>query len=310
MLPENLTVLLIMLIYGVVSGGSAIILKIGIFKAGGIQIDNFFWDVLPAAWKLIKNRIWFIGGMAAILGFLIYTVALNLYDVSLVKPLVNTNLLFTFIFAYIFFQEKLVKKEWFGIAILILGLFIIAFSPNSESSGLSMNIPLLAIFFPIIVIMLIVMIFLMFVVKYGYAEFTFPLFAGSFFGMGTFFTKSLLISLNNLNLGNNYVLLFLYSLFMLLLTYTFAIIAQQLAFERGRLSIVSPITNSLSVTFSFIGAYFVFFEELIVPIGGVLVLSSFFKVIGLIAIIIALFILRREIDPTNFLDQKVLLEKH
>ena len=172
-----------------------------------------------------------------------------------------------------------------------------------------MNVPLLVIFFPIVLIMLVAMVFIMFIVKYGYAEFTFPLFAGSFYGMGTFFTKSLLISLNNLNLGNNFVLLFLYSLFMLLLTYAFAIIAQQLAFERGRLSIVSPITNSLSVTFSFIGAYFVFFEELVVPVEGILVLSSYFKVIGLVAIIFALFILRREIDPTNFLDQKVLLEK-
>jgi protein-S-isoprenylcysteine O-methyltransferase Ste14 len=84
---------------------------------------------------------------------------------------------------------------------------------------------------------------------------------------------------------------------MFLVTYAFAIIAQQFAFERGRLSIVSPIANSLSVSFSFIGAYFVFYEDLIVPIDGVFVFQSFFKVIGVICILIALLILRREITP-------------
>jgi len=302
----NVVVLAIMLLYGIISGGSAIILKIGIFKAGGIQIDNFFRDVLPAAWRLIKNRVWLCGGIAAIIGFLVYTVALNVYDVSVVKPLVNTNLLFTFIFAYLIFKEKLSYKEWFGIIILISGLLFIAFAPTSEfESNLMMNSTLLFSFFPVVIIMLILMILVMFVAKYGYAELVFPLFAGSFYGMGTFFTKSLLISLRSLNTGDTIqVLMFFYSIFMLLLTYAFAIIAQQLAFERGRLSIVSPITNSLSVTVSFIGAYFVFYEELIVPIGGELSIFSFFKIIGVVCILIALFILRREIDPNNFLDQR------
>jgi len=300
----NFTVLIIMLIYGLISGASAIILKIGIFKAGGIHINNFFKDVLPTAWRLIKNPTWFTGGMAAIAGFLVYTVALNIYDVSVVKPLVNTNLLFTFVLAYLVFKEKLTLKEWFGIVILISGLLFMAFAPTSELES-GMNSPLLFAFFPVVIIMLILMIFVMFVARYGYAELIFPLFAGSFFGMGTFFTKSLLVSLRGLSTADPLQgFMFFYSLFMLLLTYAFAIISQQLAFERGRLSIVSPITNSLSVTVSFIGAYFVFYEELIVPVHGELTILSFFKIIGVICILIALFILRREIDPNNFLDQR------
>ena len=92
-----------MLIYGVTSGGSAIILKKGIFRAGGIKLD-FFKDVLPTAWNLLTTPMWFLGGIAALTGFLIYTIALNTYDVSIVKPLINTNLLFTFVFAAIYFK--------------------------------------------------------------------------------------------------------------------------------------------------------------------------------------------------------------
>ncbi len=305
---DSILVLLIMFIYGLISGGSAILLKKGIFKAGGIKIQNFFKDILPETWRLIKTPIWMWGGIAAISGFLVYTIALNIYDISIVKPLVNTNLLFTFIFAYFIFNEKLKITEWLGVAILIIGLFLIAFSPNVIAIDPStvdlnqlVNIPLLFAIFPLTVILVVIMAFLMFIahVGEGYEEYVFPLFSGTFYGFGTFFTKSLLIGLSHLGEDNIFpVLIFFYSLFMFLLTYGFAIIAQQLAFEKGRLSIVSPIANSLSVTVAFIGAFFLFFEELIVPVGEDLVLSSYFKILGLICIIIALFILRREVTPS------------
>lgn len=297
LLTSNIIVLFIMIIYGVMSGGSAIILKIGIFRAGGIKIDDFIRDIGPAAWRLITTPVWMLGGIAAIIGFLIYTVALNTYNVSVVKPLVNTNLVFTFVFAYIIFKEKLTRTEWCGVVILIAGLFFVAFSPNIESTD-TMNSPFLLGIFPITIILMLMMVFIMFISKRGHAEFVFPIFAGSFYGLGTLFTKSLLITLNQMNIGDSITFgLFLYSGFMLVLTYFFAIIAQMLAFERGRLSVVSPITNALSVIISFIGASFVFFEDLIPLIGEQLLFQSFFKILGLICILAALIILRREFNP-------------
>lgn len=292
-----------MLLYGGVSGASAIILKIGIFHAGGISINNFIRDIIPAAWRLITTPVWLMGGIVAITGFIIYTVALNVYDVSVVKPLVNTNLLFTFLFAYIIFKERLTRIEWGGIGILIIGILLFSLSPGVESTE-DMNIPLLLGLFPLTLVFMVIMVFIMFILKIGQAEFVFPLFAGTFYGLGTFFTKSLLIGLRQLNSGDNLVVgVFFYSVFMLLLTYGFAIIAQQLAFEQGRLSIVSPITNALSVLVSFFGAFFIFYEDLINPIGGELMLQSFYKIFGLICILIALFILRREIT-SPFLTQQ------
>ncbi|UCG00862.1 MAG: EamA family transporter [Candidatus Heimdallarchaeota archaeon] len=297
LLTSNIVILFIMIIYGVMSGGSAIILKIGIFRAGGIEINNFIRDIGPAAWRLITTPVWMLGGIAAIIGFVIYTIALNTYDVSVVKPLVNTNLLFTFGLAYLVFNEKLTRIEWFGIGILTAGLLFVAFSPNIVSEDI-MNIPLLLGILPLTIVLMVTMVFIMFVSKRGHAEFVFPIFAGTFYGLGTLFTKSLLIALNQMNTGDSIILgLFLYSVCMLILTYFFAIIAQMLAFERGRLSIVSPITNALSVIISFIGAYFVFYENLIPLIGDQFLFQSLFKIIGLLGILAALIILRREITP-------------
>jgi uncharacterized membrane protein len=295
---DNVTVLIIMVIYGIVSGSSAIILKIGISRAGGININNFLQDFGPAFHRLVTTPVWIVGGIAAISGFIIYTVALNVYDVSVVKPLVNTNLLFTFLLAYLVFKEHLSRIEWFGIIILVTGLILAAFSPSVQSTE-KMNIPLLLAFLPLTIVMMVLMVSIMFVSdKKGHPELIFPIFSGSFYGLGTFFTKSSLIGLKQLNSGDPVLIsMCFYSVIMFLVTYAFAIIAQQFAFERGRLSIVSPIANSLSVSFSFIGAYFVFYEDLIVPIDGVFVFQSFFKVIGVICILIALLILRREITP-------------
>ena len=296
---SNIQILIIMVIYGVVSGGSAIILKVGIFRAGGIRIDNFFRDILPTIWKLLNTPIWFLGGITAVIGFLIYTIALNSYDVSIVKPLVNTNLLFTFIFAAIFFKETLSKIEWLGIGFLITGLLLFAFSPNVESTN-EINIPLLLVFLPLTICLIGIMVVILFVLKRrDAAEFILPIFAGFFFGLGTFFTKSLLISLNH-GIQTEFPQFFLisYSFSMFILTYTFAIIAQQLAFEQGRLSVVSPITNAVSVIIAFLGAYFVFYEDLFVKIPGITFsMESYFKILGIVFILIALFILRREVDP-------------
>ena len=286
-----------MIIYGIVSAGSAIAQKKGIFLAGGIKLDKFLKDVLPMAWKLLTTPMWLVGGISALVGFLIYTFALNLYEVSIVKPMVNTNLLFTFIFAAIAFKERLSKKEWTGVSILVLGLILFAFSPSIQTTT-EMNTPLLLLFFPISLGLIILMILMIFVLKrYGSPEIIFPIFAGSFFGMGTFFTKSLLIGLNGMEFsGFTKAGLIFYSFWMLIITYGFATIAQQLAFEQGRLSVVSPITNALSITIAFLGASLVFYEELIVEISGNLVLESYFKVFGLVLILLALVILRRELD--------------
>ncbi len=295
---SNVGVLMFMLLYGAISGGSAIIMKVGIFRSGGIKLENFFRDVLPAAWNLLTSPMWFIGGIAALTGFIIYTVALNIYDVSIVKPLVNTNLLFTFIFAALIFKERLTTIEWIGVGTLILGILLIVLTPNIESNN-ELNEPLLLLFLPVTLGLIVVMIVTLFVVKGGGpAEFILPIFAGSFFGVGTFFTKSLLIALNGeLQTVIPRTGLIVYSFCMLITTYGFATIAQQLAFERGRLSIVSPITNALSVTIAFIGSYFLFYEDLIFEVAGEYTFHSLYKIFGLISILIALFILRREIDP-------------
>ena len=79
-------------------------------------------------------------------------------------------------------------------------------------------------------------------------------------------------------------------------SYVVAIISQQFAFNSGRLSIVGPISNAISVVIPVIGAFVIFNEQLILEVNGQINLFfSFGKFYGLAFILLGVFLLRRAI---------------
>ena len=48
--------------------------------------------------RLLKDPIWWLGQAGLTIDFIIYQFAIDSYDISIVKPLVNLNLLFVITF--------------------------------------------------------------------------------------------------------------------------------------------------------------------------------------------------------------------
>jgi uncharacterized membrane protein len=115
-------------------------------------------------------------------------------------------------------------------------------------------------------------------------EFFYSISAGIFYGLGAIFSKAILIFLSPITNIN----LLVFTLIVFLLSYIVAIVSQQFAFNNGRLSIVSPITNSISVLIPVIGAIIVFNEYFF-----------FEKLLGLICILLGIVLLRRTIKIKN-----------
>lgn len=293
---NNLSALVIMLFYGVLSGSSAILLKKGILNIGGTEVTNFWKEIIPTFISLIKEKIWLIGAIFSLTGFLIYFIALNFFELSIVKPLVNTNLLFTFLLSAFYLKERMQISEWVGLVILIVGLLLFGLSPVSTIEE-EPNLIFLLILLPISILFVLLMITFIFGSRRSETpEFVFPIFAGSFYGIGTIFTKGIVYSISTFNDNqSDGLLILIFCLVMYLANYFFAIVSQMLSFEHGRLSIVSPITNSLSIITSFIGASLIFNEQILVLIDGNITFISFFKIFGLILLLLSLFLLRREI---------------
>lgn len=271
-----------MTIYGILGGVSAVLSKKGILKIGGLKIEKSWKKFFQTFMKLVSTPVWFIGAILGILGFCVYLIALQNFELSIVKPLVNTNLVFTFILAYLFFKEQLKWSEWLGIVSIILGMIFLGIVTR-ESSGEIELIPLFSML-PLIVIGVVLLGILVITERIHNQEFIYSISAGVFYGMGAIFSKAILVLLT---LNTSLALLFSITI-MFSLTYIVAIVSQQFAFNNGRLSIVSPLTNSISVLIPVIGAIIIFNEQI-----------YFEKILGFLSILLGIILLRRTILSRN-----------
>ncbi|MHA1974261.1 MAG: EamA family transporter [Candidatus Hodarchaeales archaeon] len=283
-----IAVIALMTLYGLIGGSSAVLTKKGILKIGGLEVEHSWEKFLKTFIQLLSNPLWLGGAILGVIGFGVYLVTLQEFELSIVKPLVNTNLLFTFVFASLFLKEKLTLKEWFGVSCLVMGMIFIGFF-TSESTGTIEVLPLITLF-PLTLLGIIILGFFIFVGKVQNPEILYAISAGFFYGLGAIFTKAILISLTL-----DFPLL-LFSGVMFILTYVIAIVSQQFAFDNGRVSIASPITNAISIIIPVVGAFLIFNEQLIFLIDGQFnVLYSLGKIYGLISILLSIFLLRRAI---------------
>ncbi|MFW9904710.1 MAG: EamA family transporter [Candidatus Thorarchaeota archaeon] len=276
------SIVLLMTLYGILGGISAVFSKKGIIQIGGLRVERSWKTFFQTFYKLFLTPIWFLGAVLGITGFFVYLIALQNFELSVVKPLVNTNLAFTFLFAYIFFKEQLKWTEWVGIVGIILGMIFLGFITRG-STGLIELVPLIGLMFITIVGIIILGVFII-TEQVNNQEFFYSMSAGIFYGLGAIFSKAILIFLSPIT---NVNLLFL-TVIIFSLSYIVAIVSQQFAFNNGRLSIVSPITNSISV--------------LIPVIGAIIVFNEFFyfeKLLGLICILLGIVLLRRTIKIKN-----------
>lgn len=277
-----ITIIVLMTFYGLLGGLSAVLSKKGIIQIGGLRVDRSWKTFFQTFLKLLSTPVWLMGAILGILGFCVYLIALEHFELSIVKPLVNTNLAFTFILAYIIFRERLKLAEWMGILGIIIGMIFLGIVTR-ESTDIIELIPLICLL-PLTIVGIIFLGIFIITERVHNQEFFYSISAGVFYGLGAIFTKAILILLSP---NANFVLL-LFTAVMFSLTYIVAIVSQQFAFQNGRLSIVSPITNSISVLIPVIGAYFIFTEQINIE-----------KVLGLACILFSIILLRRTILIEN-----------
>lgn len=81
---------------------------------------------------LLKNPVWVIGVVLFFVSFLLHLVALSLGSVSVVQPLVVTELIFIPPFAAIISKARIAAKDWLAIVAVAaaLGIFLIVCKPS------------------------------------------------------------------------------------------------------------------------------------------------------------------------------------
>ncbi|MHA1474769.1 MAG: EamA family transporter [Promethearchaeota archaeon] len=268
----NWQLILIMVGYAIFNGIGSLFFKISLNKidSSKISFTKLSKENFKAFLGLIKNPIWILGFIFLLIDFIIYQFALKIYEVSVIKPLVNLNLFFVILFGLTIMKEKINLKEWIGTALIIIGAIIITI--NSESSDTNLNIINFWIFLSIMTILIVFNMIILTKFKNGNYEYFVSILSGIFYGMGSIFNKGLYSS--NLQRGYFTILVILF-----VISYFLAFIYGQAAYLKGRMSIVSVLVNILSILTPFIGGIIIFEESF-----------QLLKITGLVLIIVGILL--------------------
>src|SRR3989338_4973586 len=77
---------------------------------------------------MATNKKWIVSMVIGVVGILLYLVALNLADISVVQPLTALTLVIPVIAGVAFFKEKIGGMEWALLALVIIGVVLVSVS--------------------------------------------------------------------------------------------------------------------------------------------------------------------------------------
>jgi uncharacterized membrane protein len=108
-----------------------------------IQLGYFLWkiaaDELPrigtapagtVALSFVTNWKWMLGFFLTVVGWLFFVKATDLGEVSIVQPLMSVGDIFLVLLAITFLHERLGRVEWVGLAFTVVGAVLLAFEAS------------------------------------------------------------------------------------------------------------------------------------------------------------------------------------
>jgi len=229
---------------------------------------------------ILRNKYWWTGFCLSAIANLGYYLAMALYDISLVQPMMTLNPVLSALFGFWFLQEHLTKRIVIAIAFVFFGLLLSA-SHAGESSSIQ-NISDLWVFASFFILLALI-----FKIVHPSVETSDSFIMGTGFGVSAAFYKSLTISFGeSIQWTSTEILHWLTDprLLGFIVTYVTAYIYSQIAFTRGRALFIIPFSAALGAAIPILAGTLVFSENLSVEKG----FSIVFVLVGS-----ALFIIKR-----------------
>ncbi len=276
----DLTLILIMVCYAFLNGIGAYFLKSGLGKVKDLEMSlrGFFKNPFHGIYQLLKIPTWVLGGVFFVSGFLIYQYALSLYDLSVVKPLTNLSIVVIFFLGLKFLKERITKRELFGISAMVTGIILVSMFVSEKSTELNiLNMILFSLI--LIIICILFIIFTLMKRNKKIDEYFLTLVSGILFSLGILYNNAIYVVYGEFTLSLEFLisLFFISYFYFLIISYLFAFFIGQIAYSSGRMIIIAPIVNILSLGIPVLGAFLIFNEEF-----------TILKLIGIIFILIGI----------------------
>jgi len=239
----------------------------------GIQLGYFLWkiaaDELPrigtapagtVALAFVTNWKWLLGFVLTVVGWLFFVKATDLGEVSIVQPLMSVGDIFLVLLAITFLHERLGRVEWVGLALTVVGAVLLAVEATV--------IKQVAIAWPRLVAFLALCaagwlaLFLAGRRSAG-SEVPLAIAVGIGFGMGAVLTKLMTayLTLGGQQLESSAFLLNPILPFMVAANVA-GLALLQIAFQRGRASVIIPVQLAVANGLVVIAGFLVFAEAI------------------------------------------------
>ena len=89
------------------------------------------WQVMHA---LVTDWRWMLGFAATSIGWVLFVQATALGDISLVQPLMSAGDLLLVVLAVVILKERLVRIEWVGVLLTVLGAVALALEAEDSKT--------------------------------------------------------------------------------------------------------------------------------------------------------------------------------
>ncbi len=293
---------LLTLLSGILSGIGHSIQRYGLDFLPELTPRTFFQRHIHLIIVLLTTPLWLLGGILSVSGAVLRWQAFSMGDVSLLKPLTNINILIVVIVGVVFLHEKIGRTEWIGISGLLAGVILLSIFTQERIID-TYNIPLYLLSTIICIILVSVFVFIGSKLDRSSREkeLLFAISSGILYGIATIFLKAMTIEviqiLGYFNVFDPLALVTLItriSFWMYVISSVIAYFLLQCAYSHRRVSVAFPVNNSLSTLVPIIIAVFVFGDTLLILINGFVIFPfSYLPIIGIIAILISIILLRQ-----------------
>lgn len=223
---------------------------------------------------LVTDWRWMLGFGATSLGWVLFVQATALGDISLVQPLMSAGDLLLVILAVVVLKEHLVRIEWLGVLLTVLGAVALALEAEASAAA-AFNGRHLAVLLGSVVVVGAVMIVLN--RRSQRPEILLALVVGLCFGAGSMLTKALTAesagpeqSVVSLAILLNPLLL------AVVLANVAGLVLLQAAFQRGRASVIVPLQLAMANAVTVLAGVVIFGEHITTlrAIGIVLIVGG------------------------------------
>ncbi len=238
-----------------------------------IQVGYFLWkiaaDELPIIGKakplvviigFLTSVKWMSGFILTVVGWVLFIKAADIGDISIVQPLMSIGDLFLVLLALVFLKERLRLMEGFGLGITVIGAMMLSVEAKVVLP-IGLDWPRLFVFLTFAVLAWFV--FKLLASRTQRQEVPLAIIVGIGFGVGAVLTKAMTsyIYMQGQHLASSAMIINPILPFMIAANAA-GIVILQVAFQRGRASVIIPVQLAVVNGMTVVAGAFIFAEQI------------------------------------------------